>query len=235
MVKFTFLSWNLAMFQRPDFAPKGWRTDQTEAAVRRLVMEVDPDFVLFQELPGLIPYIETHDMLPANAKGQSGDIATLARHNLIPDITASRLDNTVLTHVGSSDLTIANVHLPSSSGGDQDRLRIIEDIQSANPNTHLAIIGDTNTRTKEEDGIASLGLNGERPPEPTWNGRVNKFRRDDRNFTAYFTRAFHSANVQIGGVKVWTQPLVEKAFTFHISDHFAMSGQISTSDKNKSG
>lgn len=216
------------MFERSDFAPSGWRMDQTEAAVRRFVMELDPDFVLFQELPGMIPFIDTHDMVPANAKGQSGDIATLARHSLMPDIRASRVKSAVLTHIGGSDLTLANVHLPSSSGGDRYRRYAVEDIQSANPQTHLALIGDTNTRVKEEKTMAKLGLIGARPPSPTWNGRLCKFRRDNRNFTAYFTRAFHSKGVTLDDVKVWTHPMEERGYSFHLSDHFPMSGLIST-------
>ncbi len=227
MAQYTFLTWNLAMLESSDFAPSGWRTDQTEAAIRRFVMDIDPDFVLFQELPGLIPYIETHAMVPANARGQSGDIATLARHSLMPDITASRVNNTVMAHLGSTGLTIANVHLPSSRGGDLNRLNVLKDIQSATPTPHLAVIGDTNTRTKEEARIAKLGLTGDRPPQPTWNGRICKFRRDNRNFTAYFTRAFQSEGVQVDDVNVWTQPVEERSHTFHLSDHFAMSGQIS--------
>lgn len=231
MTEYTFLTWNLALLERSDFAPTGWRADQTEAAVRNLVMTVDPDFVLFQELPGLIPYIDTHDMVPANAKGQTGDIATLARRNLMPDISASRVENAVLTHIGSSDLTIANVHLPSGSGGDRDRLYAIQDIQSANSKAHLVIIGDTNTRIKEEKGIAKLGLKSTRPPAPTWNGRLCKFRRDNRNFTAYFTREFHSDGVQISSVDVLSQPLEHGPHTFHLSDHFAMTGKIGLRDQ----
>ena len=215
------------MFERSDFAPAGWRMDQTEAAVRNLVLQLDPDFVLFQELPGLIPYIETHDMVPANAKGQTGDIATLARRELMADITASRLENTVITHIGSAGLSLANVHLPSGSGGDRDRLRVIKNIQSGSENRQLAIIGDTNTRTKEEDDIAQLGLIGARPPVPTWNGKLCRFRRDARGYTAYFTRAFHSEGVQVDGVEVWSQPVTHKGAEFHLSDHFAMSGRIS--------
>lgn len=217
------------MFERSDFAPAGWRMDQTEAAVRNLVLQLDPDFVLFQELPGLIPYIETHDMVPANAKGQTGDIATLARRELMADITASRLENTVITHIGSAGLSLANVHLPSGSGGDRDRLRVIKNIQSGSENRQLAIIGDTNTRTKEEDDIAQLGLIGARPPVPTWNGKLCRFRRDARGYTAYFTRAFHSEGVQVGEVEVWSQPVKHKGAEFHLSDHFAMSGRISVS------
>lgn len=229
MAKYTFLTWNLALLERSEYAPTAWRTDQTEAAVRDLVMQVDPDFVLFQELPGLIPYINTHDMVPANAKGQSGDIATLARCRLMPDITASRCKNAVLTQIGSSDLTIANVHLPSGSGADWDRLAALREIQSTNTNKHLIIIGDTNTRTKEEEEIASLGLFGARPPEATWNGRLSRFRRNDRGFTAYFTRYFHNEGTQIDNVEVWTRPVEQRDSTFHLSDHFAMSGQITLS------
>ena len=226
MSSLTFLSWNLAMLERSEFAPAGWRLDQSEAAVRNFVLQADTDLVLFQELPGLIPYIDTHDMAPANAKGQLGDIATLARRALMPDITASRVKYAVLTHVQSMDLTIANIHLPSGNGGDEDRLKALESIQAACPTKHLAIIGDSNTRTKEEPNIAKLGLMGERPPAPTWDGHKSKYRRDDHNFSAYFTRGFHSKGVTIDEVKVWSTPVQDGDHAFHLSDHFALSGRI---------
>jgi endonuclease/exonuclease/phosphatase family metal-dependent hydrolase len=214
------------MLERSDSAPAGWRIDQTEAAVRSFTLEADVYFVLFQELPGLVPYLDTHDMVPTNTKGQSGDVATLARRDLMPQITASRLDNAVLMHIASLNLTIANVHLPSGRGRDHDRLEIIKRIQSTSKTKHLAIIGDTNTRTAEEGAITGLGLRGARPPEPTWNGRLSKYRQDDRTFTAYFTRAFHSTSLEIASVKVWSQPTEQRGHTFHLSDHFAMSVQI---------
>jgi hypothetical protein len=96
----------------------------------------------------------------------------------------------------------------------------------------LAVVGDTNTRTKEEVNIAKIGLRGERPPQPTWNGRICKFRRDNRNYTAYFTRAFQSDGLLVDEAKVWTQPINQRGYTFHLSDHFAMSGRITVPGKN---
>lgn len=226
MASFTFLTWNLAMMERSDFAPPGWRMDQTEAALRQTILESDPDFVLFQELPGLVPYIDTHDMVPANARGQSGDIATLARRNLMPDIEASRSQNAVIARLKSVDVDVVNVHLPSSAGGDFDRLSRLKSLKGESRAAHQVIIGDTNTRTKEEKEIGGLGLTGERPPEPTWNGREGRFRRDARGYTSYFTRVFHSSGVRLSGQKVWTAPVEAGAQTFHISDHFALSGTI---------
>ena len=219
------------MLERSDFAPSGWRMDQSEAAVRHLVMEADCDVVMFQELPGLIPYIDTHEMAPANAKGQSGDIATLVRRALMPEISASRIKNAVMIHVAPMDLTIANVHLPSGRGGDGARIRTLKEIKRSSKSKHLAIIGDTNTRTKEEESIAKLGLLGDRPPEPTWNGTLNKFRQSERSFTAYFTRAFHSSDLKIAKPKVWTKPIERQGQSFHLSDHFAMTGRITLTSK----
>lgn len=215
------------MMERSDFAPVGWRMDQTEAMVRAAILKLDPDFVLFQELPGLIPFIETHDMVPANARGQSGDIATLARRELMPDIEASRVKNAVLTTLKSADLTIANVHLPSGRGGASARSYAVEDIIAANKASHLAVVGDTNTRTREEADFKAMGLVGKRPPEPTWNGRIGKFRMGAKEYTAYFTRAFHSRKVKIDEQKVLIDPVEIGGSEFHLSDHFALWGRIS--------
>jgi len=223
---YSFLTWNLAMMDRSEYAPSAWRPDQTEAVIRETVLRLDPDFVLFQELPGVVPFIEPYDMAPANARGQSGDIATLVRRSLMPEISARRHKNAVLTHIAASDLTLANVHLPSSAGADKDRIAAMKRIVSEAGTTHVAVIGDTNTRIAEEDEIESTGLIGARPPEPTWNGRLCKFRRDARGYTAYYTRAFHSEGLRLEDQSVLTQPCEVKGSVFHLSDHFALFGRI---------
>ena len=60
---FSFLSWNLALLNRSAHAPQHWELCDTEEVVREQVIELSPDIVLFQELPGLVPYIETHNMI----------------------------------------------------------------------------------------------------------------------------------------------------------------------------
>ncbi len=88
----TFVSWNLAMLARSDQAPPSWGQEHTEAEVRRVALDVRPDLVLFQELPRLVPYLETHDMVRANPESHQGNLATLVSHELVarlgpPDVT----------------------------------------------------------------------------------------------------------------------------------------------------
>ena len=84
----TFLTWNLCMMVSSHEAPAGWSQEHTEAKVRELVLQLDPDFVCFQELPGLVPYVETHDLLPANTESHSGNIATLVRNEMKEEVQA---------------------------------------------------------------------------------------------------------------------------------------------------
>ena len=51
----SFLSWNLAMLGRPSQAPQHWELCDTEEIIREQIVELAPDIVLFQELPGLVP------------------------------------------------------------------------------------------------------------------------------------------------------------------------------------
>ncbi len=67
-----FLTWNLNLLQRSHQAPFEWRIDETEAEVRKLVLDVDPDLVCFQELPEMVPYVETHELVPCNTMSHSG-------------------------------------------------------------------------------------------------------------------------------------------------------------------
>ena len=61
----SFLTWNVAMMQRSAEAPHQWSLEQTEDAVRSFVSARDPDVVCFQELPGLVPYLDTHSLVPS--------------------------------------------------------------------------------------------------------------------------------------------------------------------------
>ena len=59
---------------RPANAPQHWELHDTEAFVRQSVLDRSPSVVLFQELPGLVPYIETHAMVGANPRTHSGNL-----------------------------------------------------------------------------------------------------------------------------------------------------------------
>lgn len=222
----TFLSWNLCLFERSDQAPPLWRTDQTEAKVRELILEVAPDFVFFQELPGLVPYVETHDMVPANCKSHSGDMATLAKKELMDDLKSWSIPGAVMTEIKSMNLTLANVHLRPGSGSDWYRMANLNEIKTATKTESLLIAGDTNTRLSEVKNIAQLGLVGDKPPEPTWDSRANLYRAGGREYTAYYTRYFHSQDLNVKEVKVWSDPVEEDRCKFHLSDHYAISGKV---------
>lgn len=226
MRSFTFLTWNLCLFNRSDQAPPLWRTDQTEAAIRELVLELKPDFVFFQELPGLVPFVETHDMVPANCKSHSGDMATLAKKELMEDLDSSIACGAVMTEIKSAGITLANVHLRPGSEGIWHRVANINDIKQAAKTDAVLIVGDTNTRLPESEKIAQVGMVGDKPPKPTWDSRTNQFRTGGREFTAYYTRYFHTENLKVSEVAVLDEPLVEEEFEFHLSDHFPMGGKV---------
>ncbi len=223
---FTFLSWNLCLLQRSDEAPPFWRTDQAEAAVRELVLKHAPDFVFFQELPGLVPFVETHDMVPANCKSHSGDMATLAKKELMQDLKSWTAKGAVMSEIRSAGITLANVHLRPGGEGTWHRVANINDIKQAANTDAVLIIGDTNTRLTESEKIAQVGMVGDKPPKPTWDSRTNRFRSGGREFTAYYTRYFHTENLNVSRVQVLDQPIVDDKYSFHLSDHFPMFGRV---------
>ena len=47
------------------------RLDLTESKVRELILELQPDFVLFQQLPALVPDVQQYDLIPSNTISQS--------------------------------------------------------------------------------------------------------------------------------------------------------------------
>ena len=122
MKSISFLSWNLNLLENSHAAPVGWRMDQAESLIRERVLAVDPDFVCFQELPGLVPYVETHDLIPANTVSHSGNLATLVRRDLLDQVESRAVGRSVvLSAIESAGISIANVHLPPGGHGQVER------------------------------------------------------------------------------------------------------------------
>ncbi len=222
------------MLERSQGAPRDWNQEHTQAEVRRIVLDLSPDLVLLQELPGVVPYVETHDMIRANPMSHSGNLATLVGHDLMEEEPAVEVvpGVSVLVTFRQRDVTIANVHMAPGRAGAAARIEQFQAVLDACPTADLAIVGDTNTRTGEERAIADIGLSGPRPPAPTWDGRRNRFRGETAGFVAYFTRYFISDGLAIEEAKVLSEPVVIDGLPgFHLSDHFALAGNIVAADR----
>lgn len=220
------------MLDRPNTAPHSWTQGHTEAAVRELVRSVDPDLVLFQELPGLVPFVETHVMVPSNPRSHNGNLATLVRADMVDRKPQARAipGCALLVTLPDIDITIANVHLAPGKGAANERLTQIARVVEASPTTPLLVVGDTNTRLNEAEQLASLGLGGEKPPSPTWDSRKNRYHEKIPEFSAYFTRWFCGGNVAVTDAKVWNDnPVAFEGSSFFISDHYALSGTVTVS------
>lgn len=221
----TILSWNLAMFERSADSPTYWGHADIEAAVRDVVLDLKPDVVLFQELPGLVPFVETHDMIRSNPRSHSGNLAVLVSHQLMATKpTHVEIKRTaLLATFDHLDLTLANVHLAPGRGGAEQRREQLSAVVGANRSSSLVVAGDTNTRLEEEESLAALCLSCPRPPAPTWDGHRNRFRADSARFRAYFTRAFALGDAAIADQRVLDdRPLVVDDQRFFLSDHFAL-------------
>ena len=59
------------MLERSAEAPVLWEQYNTEETIRQQILNVNPDIVLLQELPGVVPFVETHDMIKENPKSHS--------------------------------------------------------------------------------------------------------------------------------------------------------------------
>ena len=225
----SFFSWNLALLERSAQAPLHWDAGATEAVVRSTVLDLAPDVVLYQELPGMVPFVETHSMIPANPRSHSGNLATLVANQLAAtELRVATVDRcAVLTTFVELDLTIANVHLVAGRGAGPDRLMQLTKVIETSPTLPLLIVGDTNMRVAEADAITDLGLVSAKPPHPTWDSKRNGFRADAYEFSAYFTRWFASPGVTVSDVQVHRTPHEHDDRSFFVSDHYALSGRIS--------
>ena len=223
----TFLTWNLALLERAAQAPIPWSQLDSENAVRTFVLEARPDVILYQELPGLVPFVETHGMIRSNPLTHSGHLAVLLTHELLATepTTVTGDGGALLVSLDRHDLTIANIHLAPGRQGRDRRFTTREAITHASPTDRLLVVGDSNTRAAELPAIAELGLRAPDLPAPTWDGRRNRFRREGPRITASFTRYFVRGDLDVVDVRVHTEPVAaDDGHPFHLSDHYALSG-----------
>lgn len=223
------LTWNLAMMERSEDAPLQWGQADAEAVVRETILRLRPDVVCLQELPGVVPFVETHDMIRANPRSHSGNLAVLVTHQLMStEPSFSTVTRTgIVVNFSHLALTVANVHLAPGKGGAEQRRHQLSVVLDAAENKDVVVIGDTNLRVDEEHAIASLGLTAELPPQPTWDGYRNRFRGDQGRFRAYFTRALATSGVTITSQEVIDDPTEVHDHYFHVSDHFPLLIDVS--------
>lgn len=217
------------MLERPAAAPIDWEPEHTKAEVREVVLDRSPDLVTFQELPGVVPYVETHDMVRSNPITHSGNLATLVGNHLIDEAkpTALTVPGCAMLTVLFDAVTVANIHLAPGPGQGAVRREQLESVVAAAPTDAVVIIGDSNTRLDEEPALEAIGLNGPRPPEPTWDSKRNRFRKTGPEFVAFFTRCWTNGDVSITDLEVLSKPSTDVGDgPFHVSDHYAITGTI---------
>jgi len=208
-------------------APMGWRIDQTESLIRQRVLETKADVVCFQELPAMVPYVETHDLAPANTISHNGTIATIVRKDLADQMVCRAIGRFAVVCVFQKlNLTVANIHLEPTKGGAEKRLQQLAQLVDICPTKSLLIAGDTNSRVAEESDFTAIGLAGQRPPAPTWDSHRNQHAEKSQNraFSAYFARYLHSRNLSVSEVEVFNKPIELDGDSFFLSDHFALTG-----------
>ncbi len=172
----------------------------------------------------MVPFVGTLDMVKSNPRTHSGNLATLATHEMFrpKPVFGSVASCAILCHFPTAKLTVANVHFQSGKAAAEDRLAQLETVMKATNGKRVLVIGDTNTRVGELGSIAELGLITPDLPSPTWDGRRNQFRGGTRPFSAYFTRFFHTSDLEIETIEVLTEPFRAEGYQFHLSDHFPL-------------
>ena len=216
------------MLERSAQAPLLWEQCDTEEAFRQQILESEPDIVLLQELPGIVPFVESHDMIKENPRSHSGHLATLVSHELMEGpITHTSVPGCgLLTTFENLGVTIANVHLCPGKGKDKTRRDQLTAVIQSSPLEHLAIIGDTNSRASEARHFQDAGLLVPNPPRHTWDSFKNRFHLGAPRFRANFTRCFTHPDVEVLDLRVIDTPLERESKRFYISDHFALCGTL---------
>ncbi len=226
----------MALLERSAQAPGSVQQFHTEDAIRTAILELEPDIVCFQELPNMVPFVETLDLLQATTTSHSGRLATLVAKDTLgkakPEIKAVDRIGLLATFPETTNrpaFTVGNVHLEPGKGGAGRRLEQLGELVSQSPTERLLVAGDTNTRIADVALIEEAGFATPKPPRSTWNSRKNKFRAGGNEFTAYFTRMFASPGIEIGEQLVHDVPAEVDGSQFYWSDHFALSATISVS------
>jgi len=208
-------------------APSHWEMHDTEAHVRSIILDRSPDVVCFQELPGLIPFVETHSPVGSNPKTHSGNLATLVGNHLMEPAPRWHTVGNFAVCVTVGGMTIANVHLASGPAAASERLDQLELIAASAPETPLIVVGDTNTRVSEEPDISALGFSNSRPPLRTWDSTLNRFNNDRHEFSAYFSRWFPGEGLETFDPWVDTKPVTTQFDQqFFVSDHYAIGATV---------
>lgn len=227
-----FVSWNLGLLERSAQAPGSIQRFHIEDAIRREMLELQPDIVCWQELPNQVPFVETLDLMQATTQSHSGRLATLIAKDspastcepTIKAVDGAGLLSTFPEHDGRPAVTIGNVHLEAGKGAVGFRLDQLGNLVEQSPTERLLIVGDTNTRVDEIEFIENAGFSCPKPPRATWNSKKNRFRHGGAEFTAYFTRVFASPGIELGPMTVHDTPANVNGAKFFWSDHFALSG-----------
>lgn len=233
-----FVSWNLGLLERSAQAPPSMQQFQTEDAVRREILELQPDIVCWQELPNQVPFVETLDLMQATTQTHSGRLATLIDKNselaagepTIKAVAGIGLLSTFPGRDGRPAFTVANVHLEPGTGAAGNRLQQLGTLVEQSPTERIIIVGDTNMRLDEVEFVENAGFEAPRPPKPTWDSRKNRFHYGGAEFTAYFTRVFASPGIDLGALTVHDTPAEVDGSNFYWSDHFALSGTFKITD-----
>ena len=216
------------MLGRPSQAPQHWELCDTEEIIREQIVELAPDIVLFQELPGLVPYIETHSMVRSNPQSHSGHLAFLISHqHSESSVSYKTLEGfALLVTFEGIGLTIANVHLAPGKSNKSLRVSQIASVIESSPTENIAIIGDTNTRKAEISQFQNSGLHVPELPKPTWDSYKNQFHEDSPSFKASFTRCITHPDIRISDLQVLEGKVIRNEKAFHVSDHFALFGRM---------
>ena len=216
------------MLERSAEAPTLWEQYNAEEAFRRQVLDIGPDIVLLQELPGIVPYVETHDMIRANPRSHGGHLATLVSHELLDDSVhhTSIPGCGLLTTFGNLGITVANIHFLPGKGNGQARRDQLSAVIAGCSRELIAIIGDTNSRASEVQQIREVGLLAPNPPQPTWDSFRNRFHSGAPRFRANFTRCYTHPDIKVVDLEVLDTPIVQENKKFYISDHFALRGTL---------
>jgi endonuclease/exonuclease/phosphatase family metal-dependent hydrolase len=166
-------------------------------------------------------------MFPTTPESHSGSLAMLVTPRLYESRPRVQVVGDYAIMATFDDLlTIANVHLVSGRAGEQRRRQQLGRVAQASPTAALLIVGDTNMRVSETVGFDRL--RSPSPPSPTWDSRANRFGADAPTFTAYFTRWFATPEVEVGHVDVLRDAVRSRGATFHLSDHYALTGVVGT-------
>lgn len=247
---FTVLTYNVNDLSLSDASPPGWTQAAQHAALRDLVLQLQPDLLCLQEAfddfpPLLTEAYEWHGQVPSHrgscrlATRREGPLAGAggeAAFEVGPAVVAP-----LRLHGGEQPIYAACAHLaPFADNWPRRARQLARIVEAVPPGAPLVFAGDANMREGEtgagDNGLADawVAAGSHEAQRWSWNTHVNRYYRDGRKYQDRYDRVFTRGFSVLGFELAGNQPASSSSSHF-LSDHFGILATLQLQQRQQLG